>query len=105
LADSETTLPTPHPKLRVASARQANEDVVQALLAWIAATAAASDADVRASLLSWLPGEYQPERSQSLDSGVSVEGDAGKATSSYSTAIDSRTPTLSSTTSSVAPLA
>ncbi len=105
LADSETTLPTPHPKLRVASARKANEDVVQALLAWIAATAAASDADVRASLLSWLPGEYQPELSQSLDSGVSVEGDAGKATSSYSTAIDSRTPTLSSTTSSVAPLA
>lgn len=105
LADTETTLPTPHPKLRVASARKANDDIVQAFLGWITETSASSDADVRARLLIWLPGEYQPELSQSLDYGVGVVGETVKATSSYSTSIDSRTPTLSSTTSSVAPLA
>jgi len=105
LADTETTLPTPHPKLRVASARKADDALVSEFLAWISNTTAASDAAVRAHLLNWLPGEYQPDLSQSLDSGVGVEGEAGKATSSYSTSIDSRTPTLTSTTSSVAPLA
>jgi FlaA1/EpsC-like NDP-sugar epimerase len=105
LADAETTLSTPHPKLRVASARKADDALVSEFLAWISNTTAASDAAVRAHLLNWLPGEYQPEMSQSLDSGVGVEGEAGKATSSYSTSIDSRTPTISSTTSSVAPLA
>ena len=75
LADTETTLPTPHPKLRVASARKADDDLVQAFLAWIADTPAASDADVRAHLLNWLPGEYRPD--QSLDSGVGATGATG----------------------------
>ena len=61
LADSETTLPTPHPKLRVASARRADVELVAGFLAWIEAAAGSTDAEVRARLLAWLPGEYRPE--------------------------------------------
>ncbi len=61
LADSETTLPTPHPKLRVASARRADVELVAGFLAWIEVAAGATDAEVRARLLAWLPGEYRPE--------------------------------------------
>jgi FlaA1/EpsC-like NDP-sugar epimerase len=61
LADAETTLPTPHPKLRVASARQVNMELVANYLDWIGTTESATDAEVRAQLRAWLPGEYQPE--------------------------------------------
>jgi FlaA1/EpsC-like NDP-sugar epimerase len=61
LADAETTLPTPHPKLRVASARQVDVDLVATFLDWIGTTESAADVDVRAQLLVWLPNEYQPE--------------------------------------------
>jgi FlaA1/EpsC-like NDP-sugar epimerase len=76
LADTETTLPTPHPKLRVASARKADDDLVQTFLAWIADTPATSDADVRAHLLNWLPGEYRPD--QSPDAGDATLRASGK---------------------------
>ncbi|OFZ65895.1 MAG: multidrug MFS transporter [Betaproteobacteria bacterium RBG_16_56_24] len=58
LADSEHTLPTPHPKLRIAQARQADAAWLVKLLEWTSATAMADD-EVRASLAQWLP-EYQP---------------------------------------------
>ena len=54
LADSEHTLPTPHPKLRIAQARQANAEWLTELLAW-AQAATRSDEEVRASLQQWLP--------------------------------------------------
>ncbi|MCR4302978.1 MAG: polysaccharide biosynthesis protein [Gallionella sp.] len=57
LADSEHTLPTPHPKLRIAQARQADAEWLAKLLEWISATAMADD-EVRAALAQWLP-EYQ----------------------------------------------
>ena len=101
LADAETTLPTPHPKLRVASARQVDADLVAIFLDWIGSSESAADAEVRAHLLAWLPGEYRPESGQAVDVGVAVSN----ATSSNSVSIESCTPTLSSTTSSVAPLA
>ncbi len=100
LADAETTLPTPHPKLRVASARQADAELVESFLAWIGSAASATDAEVRAQLRAWLPGEYQPEISQPDDSGVAA---VSNATSSYSVTMENRTPTLSSTTSSATP--
>ncbi len=59
LADAETTLPTPHPKLRVAKAREADGREVRSILDWIASTPAASDAEVRARLQGWVP-EYRP---------------------------------------------
>ncbi|MDO8262971.1 MAG: nucleoside-diphosphate sugar epimerase/dehydratase [Gallionella sp.] len=58
LTDSEHTLPTPHPKLRIAQARQADEEWLARLLEWVAATTMQDDA-VRAALKQWVP-EYQP---------------------------------------------
>ena len=58
LADNEHTLPTPHPKLRIAQARQADAAWLAQLLEWLAASARTDDA-VREALVQWLP-EYTP---------------------------------------------
>src|SRR5205085_4039913 len=59
LASEEATKPTPHPKLRVAQARQANRDPVGQTAARCERDRPASDAEVRARLKSWIP-EYLP---------------------------------------------
>ena len=56
LADGERTVPTPHPKLRVAQARPANHDLQQ-ILAWANQPAPAGAEEVRQGLRRWLP-EY-----------------------------------------------
>jgi FlaA1/EpsC-like NDP-sugar epimerase len=58
LADNEHTLPTPHPKLRIAQARQADAAWLLKLLIWVAAKTMPDDA-VRAALTEWVP-EYRP---------------------------------------------
>ncbi len=58
LADDEHTLPTPHPKLRIAQATTPDSAWLARLLDWTAATAK-PDALVRSDLTGWLP-EYQP---------------------------------------------
>ena len=58
LADNEHTLPTPHSKLRIAQARQADAAWLAQLLEWVSAAVMADEA-VRTSLPHWLP-EYQP---------------------------------------------
>jgi FlaA1/EpsC-like NDP-sugar epimerase len=58
LADSEHTLPTPHPKLRIAQARQADAAWLGKLLEWTSVPAM-PDEQVRAALRLWVP-EYQP---------------------------------------------
>ena len=58
LADNEHTLPTPHSKLRIAQARQADAAWLAQLLEWVSA-AVMADEVVRTSLPQWLP-EYQP---------------------------------------------
>lgn len=58
LADSEHTLPTPHPKLRIAQARQADAVWLAQLLKWASASVMDDDS-VRAALSYWVP-EYQP---------------------------------------------
>ncbi len=58
LADNEHTLPTPHPKLRIAQAQQVDAVWLEQLLAWAAATTMPDDG-VRAALTRWVP-EYQP---------------------------------------------
>ncbi|MFZ2300259.1 MAG: nucleoside-diphosphate sugar epimerase/dehydratase [Gallionella sp.] len=58
LADSEQTLPTPHPKLRIAKARQADAAWLAKLLEWTSSTTM-DDENVRAALKHWVP-EYQP---------------------------------------------
>jgi len=59
LASEEATLPTPHPKLRIAQAREANHDAVGQMVAWCERDRAADDAEVRARLKTWMP-EYAP---------------------------------------------
>lgn len=57
LADCEHTLPTPHPKLRIARARQAEALWLDRLLGWVSETVMTDEA-VRAALVKWVP-EYQ----------------------------------------------
>ncbi len=60
LADAEHTLPTPHPKLRVARARTPeNGRLAQEVLEWLAAPPDMNPAAVRAQLRAWIP-EYVP---------------------------------------------
>ncbi|HUJ86595.1 MAG TPA: nucleoside-diphosphate sugar epimerase/dehydratase [Burkholderiales bacterium] len=63
LADAEHTLPTPHPKLRVARAREPhNGRLADEVLAWLAAPPEAGPDAVRARLQAWIP-EYTPAKS------------------------------------------
>jgi FlaA1/EpsC-like NDP-sugar epimerase len=61
LASAETTLPTPHPKLRIAKARAPeNGALLDALLPWLTASDPGPDA-VREQLRRWVP-EYSSRR-------------------------------------------
>ncbi len=60
LAADENSLPTPHPKLRIAKARMAPPDLLSQLAPWLARTALPDDAAVREELARWVP-EYQPK--------------------------------------------
>ncbi len=60
LVDDETTLPTPHPKLRVARGRTPeNPALPEEVLAWLASSRGAQAEAVRAQLKSWV-AEYTP---------------------------------------------
>jgi len=59
LADDESTLPTPHPKLRVARARPADVGWHAECLAWLADADPHDEATVKRQLKTWVP-EYQP---------------------------------------------
>ena len=59
LADSENTLPTPNPKLRIAQARAVANEELQSMVAWINSNTTSSDDAVREQLQHWVP-EYTP---------------------------------------------
>jgi FlaA1/EpsC-like NDP-sugar epimerase len=60
LADAEKTLPTPHPKLRVAQVRAPqNGNLLEEVLRWTADPGDAGAEAVRAQLRRWVP-EYAP---------------------------------------------
>jgi FlaA1/EpsC-like NDP-sugar epimerase len=62
LVDDETTLPTPHPKLRVARARAPERaGLVEEVTAWLASARGAAPEAVRARLKGWIP-EYNSSR-------------------------------------------
>ena len=63
LANDENTLPTPHPKLRIAQARTADAAWLDRLLDWTSASTMPDDG-VRAALKEWVP-EYQPNPGKS----------------------------------------
>jgi FlaA1/EpsC-like NDP-sugar epimerase len=60
LADDEHTRPTPHPKLRIAKAREVDPDWLDALYAWLRQDRIPSDSEVRRDLKRWVP-EYQSQ--------------------------------------------
>lgn len=63
LADNEHTLPTPHPKLRIAQARKTDSAWLEALLAWTDA-ATMPDMDVKTALQGWVPEYHIHESSE-----------------------------------------
>ena len=61
LADDEHTRPTPHPKLRVAKARDAQpREWLDELVAWLAQERISADVEVRRDLKRWVP-EFQSQ--------------------------------------------
>jgi FlaA1/EpsC-like NDP-sugar epimerase len=58
LADGEQTLPTPHPKLRIARARDVSEEWLPALVAWLERPVVLDDDAVRRELQRWV-AEYR----------------------------------------------
>ncbi len=54
LADDERSLPTPHPKLRIAKARPADQYWFTEVLAWLGRDGVLGDDDVRAGLAHWV---------------------------------------------------
>jgi len=68
LADDEHTLPTPHAKLRIALARQADKTWLRALLKWIAATSTMDEMDIKDELKLWVE-EYVSDTDSGRASG------------------------------------
>ncbi|MHB1054077.1 MAG: polysaccharide biosynthesis protein [Thiobacillus sp.] len=60
LADDESTLPTPHPKLRVAKARAAVDALASELDGWFSAENYQTEKAVKQALTRWVP-EYQAQ--------------------------------------------
>jgi FlaA1/EpsC-like NDP-sugar epimerase len=59
LADDEHTRRTPHPKLRIAQAREVEPGWLDELLKWLRQGRILEDAEVRRDLRRWVP-EYAP---------------------------------------------
>jgi FlaA1/EpsC-like NDP-sugar epimerase len=60
LADDEHTRPTPHPKLRIAKAREIDAGWLDGLIGWLDQDRIPSDSEVRRDLKRWVP-EYQSQ--------------------------------------------
>jgi FlaA1/EpsC-like NDP-sugar epimerase len=60
LADDEHTRPTPHPKLRIAKAREVDAEWINGVLTWLNQDRIPSDSEVRRDLKRWVP-EYQSQ--------------------------------------------
>ncbi|WP_429259851.1 polysaccharide biosynthesis protein [Paraburkholderia sp. GAS334] len=67
LADDEATTRTPHPKLRIAQAREAPGNLLDELLPWLMQHRVPTDDEVRRDLRRWVP-EYQPTSAPTLQS-------------------------------------
>ncbi|MES2405887.1 MAG: nucleoside-diphosphate sugar epimerase/dehydratase [Pseudomonadota bacterium] len=60
LADDEHTLPTPHPKLRIAQSRRVDSTWLDDALIWLMQRDVVSEAGVKQKLREWVP-EYTPK--------------------------------------------
>ena len=65
LADDEHTLPTPHPKLRIAQARPVAPEFLAEMSIWLKRQHPVSDDDVRLKLHHWLPEYLDPMPAES----------------------------------------
>jgi FlaA1/EpsC-like NDP-sugar epimerase len=63
LADSERTLPTQHPKLRIAQSRPVEAAWLKQMLNWACEESTQDDASVKLALKQWVP-EYVPDMQQ-----------------------------------------
>ena len=63
LAASENTFPTLHQKLRIAQARQVDEQWLSELTAWLLKITVLSDQEVRDQLVKWVP-EYSTKETE-----------------------------------------
>lgn len=61
LSAGENTLPTPHQKLRIAQARQVDEQWLSDLTAWLNEISVLSDQEVRDELVNWVPEYHSKE--------------------------------------------
>ncbi|MEC5398142.1 polysaccharide biosynthesis protein [Uliginosibacterium sp. H1] len=66
LADDESTVPTHHPKLRIARAREVSPAMVGELLDWLQGRRTLTDDEVRRDLRRWVP-EYAPAQGPRLN--------------------------------------
>ena len=73
LADDETTTRTPHPKLRIAQAREVADNLLDELLPWLMQHRVLTVEEVRRDLRRWVP-EYQPTLAPPLQSISPVTG-------------------------------
>jgi FlaA1/EpsC-like NDP-sugar epimerase len=60
LADDETTVRTPHPKLRIARAREVPDHLLDELLPWLMQHRVLTDDEVRRDLRRWVPDYQRP---------------------------------------------
>jgi FlaA1/EpsC-like NDP-sugar epimerase len=79
LADDERTLPTPHPKLRIARARSADPDWLARLVDWLRGTDVLADDAVRDALLRWVPEYRNNGPSAPAEGQAAPEAGAGNA--------------------------
>jgi FlaA1/EpsC-like NDP-sugar epimerase len=62
LADDEHTRPTPHPKLRIAKAREVDPGWLEGLLEWLGQDRVPTDSEVRRDLKRWVPEDQSQVR-------------------------------------------
>ena len=74
LADSEQTLATPHPKVRIARARSVDGGWLDALIAWLQQSGAPEDREVRSALARWVP-EYGPRQTRQESASRTIAGE------------------------------
>jgi FlaA1/EpsC-like NDP-sugar epimerase len=72
LTDDETTRPTPHPKLRIARAREVDREWLAEFQPWMSQRSILSDDAVRRDLRRWVP-EYEPATGPDLQPMPSLE--------------------------------
>jgi len=71
LEDDEHTLPTSHPKLRIAQARKTDIIWVKDLLTWLDAIRFESESEIKRQILNWV-SEYQAQLESTQDSNEQV---------------------------------